>query len=116
MLPGGEGVSFQSFEPDDGRKQGWSHYEFARAVGWAMGRRPWVIHLSRPALERAARIDRRVRGVKARLTADRVGYMGHPDWVVTHEARPPRGLWQPLIPTREGLKATAQWYRDNGWF
>ncbi len=116
VVPGGEGLSFQTFEPDDGHQHGWSHYEFARAVGWAMGRRPWVIHLSRPALERAARIDRRVRGVKARLTADRVGYMGHPDWVVTHEARPPRGLWQPLIPTREGLKATAQWYRDNGWF
>lgn len=116
LVPGGEGVSFQSFEPDDGRKQGWSHYEFARAIGWALGRRPWVIHLSRGWLERAARIDRRLRGSKARLTADRVGYMSHPDWVVTHDARPPRSLWQPLVPTREGLKAAAQWYRDNGWF
>lgn len=116
LVPGGEGVSFQTFEPDDGRKQGWNHYEFARAVGWAMGRRPWVLHLSRTSLERAAQIDRRVRGNKARLTADRVGYMSHPDWVVTHEARPPRSLWQPEVPTREGLKATAQWYRDNRWF
>jgi nucleoside-diphosphate-sugar epimerase len=115
LVPGGEGVSFQSFEPDDGRKQGWSHYELARAIGWAMGRRPWVLHLSRSWLERAARIDQRVRGAKARLTADRTGYMIHPDWVVTHEARPPRSLWQPLVPTREGLKAAAEWYRDNGW-
>lgn len=115
-VPGGEGVSFQSFEPDDGRQHGWSHYEFARAVGWALGRRPWVVHLSRASLERAARIDRRVRGAKARLTADRVGYMSHPDWVVANESRPPRSLWQPLVPTREGLKSTAQWYRDNGWF
>ena len=115
LLPGGEGVSFQTFEPDDGRKQGWSHYEFARAVGWAMGRRPWVMHLSRASLDRAARADRFVRRGKARLTPDRVGYMAHPDWVVTHEARPPRSLWQPLVPTREGLKATAEWYRKERW-
>ena len=115
LVPGGEGVSFQSFEPDDGRKQGWSHYEFARAVGWAMGRRPWVMHLSRASLDRAARADRFVRRGKARLTPDRVGYMAHPDWVVTHEARPPRSLWQPLVPTREGLKATADWYRKERW-
>lgn len=115
LVPGGEGVSSQTFEPDDGREQGWSHYEFARAIGWAMGRRPWVVHLSRASLERAARVDRRVRGPKARLTADRVGYMSHPDWVVSNDARPPRALWQPQVPTREGLKATAQWYRDNRW-
>ena len=115
LLPGGEGVSFRTFEPDDGRKQGWSHYEFARAVGWAMGRRPWVMHLSRASLDRAARADRFVRRGKARLTPDRVGYMAHPDWVVTHEARPSRSLWQPLVPTREGLKATAEWYRKERW-
>ena len=115
LVPGGEGVSSQTFEPDDGREQGWSHYEFARAIGWAMGRRPWVVHLSRASLERAARVDRRVRGTKARLTADRVGYMAHPDWVVSNDARPPHRLWQPLVPTGEGLKATAQWYRDNRW-
>ncbi len=115
LVPGGEGTSFQTFEPDDGREHGWSHYELARAIGWVMGRRPWVLHLSRPWLDRAARADRFLRRSKARLTADRVGYMAHPDWVVTHEARPPRGLWQPQMPTREGLKAAAQWYRDNGW-
>lgn len=115
LVPGGEGVSFQTFEPDDGRKQGWSHYEFARAIGWAIGRRPWVMHLSRASLERAARADRFVRRGNARLTPDRVGYMAHPDWVVTHEARPPRSLWQPLVPTREGLKATAEWYRKERW-
>lgn len=115
VVPGGEGISHQTFEPDDGRKDGWSHYELARAVGWAMGRRPWVIHLSRKSLERAARADRAVRGPRARLTDDRVGYISHPDWVVSHGQRPPASLWRPLIPTREGLKATAQWYRENKW-
>ena len=115
LIPGGEGVTGKTFEPDDGRKQGWSHYELARAIGWAMGRRPWVVHLSRPSLERAARADRMVRRQRARLTLDRVGYMAHPDWVVSHGARPPAGLWKPLVPTRDGLKATAKWYRGNGW-
>lgn len=115
LVPGGEGVSFETFEPDDGRQYGWTHYELARAAGWAMGRRPWVVHLSRASLERAARVDRRVRGQKARLTQDRIGYLAHPDWVVSHGQRPPASLWRPLITTREGLKATAKWYRDNGW-
>ena len=115
LVPGGEGVTGQVFAPDDGRKHGWSHYELARAIGWALGRRPWVIHLSRASLERAARVDRMVRGHRAKLTLDRVGYMTHPDWVVTHGARPPRSLWRPEIPTREGLKATAEWYRENRW-
>lgn len=115
LVPGGEAISHCSFEPDDGRKQGWSHYELARTIGWAMGRRPWVVHLGRAALERVARADRFVRRHRAKLTLDRVGYMTHPDWVVTHGARPPVELWQPLIPTREGLKATAQWYRENKW-
>lgn len=115
LVPGGEGVSGQVFEPDDGRKGGWSHYEVARAIGWAMGRRPWVIHLSRRSLERAARADRAFRGAKAKLTADRVGYMAHPDWVVSEGAKPPADLWEPRIPTLEGLKATAGWYRANRW-
>ena len=80
-----------------------------------MGRRPWVIHLSRKSLERAARGDMALRRHKAKLTLDRVGYMTHPDWVVSHGARPPADLWEPRIATREGLKATAQWYKDNGW-
>lgn len=115
LVPGGEGVTHQTFEPDDGREGGWNHYELARAIGWAMGRRPWVLHLSRASLERAARADRLVRRNKARLTADRVGYMSHPDWVVSEGARPPSGLWQPQEPTREGLKATAEWYRKERW-
>lgn len=115
LVPGGEGLSQQVFEPDDGREGGWSHFEMARTIGWAMGRRPWVVHLSRASLERAAKADRFLRRHKAKLTPDRVGYMAHPDWVASHGARPPAELWQPKIATREGLKATAQWYRENGW-
>jgi uncharacterized protein YbjT (DUF2867 family) len=115
VVPGGEQVTNATFEPDDGKPGGWGHYELARAIGWAMGRRPWIVHLSRRSLERAARADRMVRGNKAKLTFDRVGYMSHPDWVVSQSAVPPESLWRPVVRTREGLKATAQWYRANGW-
>ena len=115
LVPGGEAVTGHVFEPDDGRMNGWSHYELARAIGWAMGGRPRVIGLSPATLHRAARADRFVRRSRAKLTPDRAAYFSHPDWVVSHGARPPHDLWQPRIETREGLKATARWYRENGW-
>ena len=116
LIPGGEDVTHLSFEPDDGRENGWSHYELARAIGWAMGRRPKVFGLSKRMLENAARADMALRGGKARLTLDRVGYMNHPDWVAGHGAQPPFDLWRPAIETRRGLKDTARWYREQGWF
>jgi nucleoside-diphosphate-sugar epimerase len=115
LAPPGERVTQQVFEPDDGKPEGWSHRELARAIGWAVGRRPWVPHLSKPMLERLARLDKAFRGRKARLTPDRVGYMAHPDWVCRASKRPPRKLWRPEVPTLEGLKATAAWYREQGW-
>lgn len=115
LLPGGEGVSHHSFEPDDGRRGGWTHYELARCIGWAVGRRPKVIGLSKRTMEWAAKADTMLRGARAKLTLDRVGYMTHPDWVVSLGARVPAALWRPRIETREGIKATAKWYRDAGW-
>ncbi len=115
LVPGGEQVSHHSFEPDDGKPGGWNHYEFARAIGWAMGRRPVVLGLSRRSLEWAARADRALRGDNAKLTPDRVGYMIHPDWAVSEGARVPTAVWRPRVETRSGLKATAAWYRANGW-
>jgi nucleoside-diphosphate-sugar epimerase len=116
LVPSGERVAQHVFEPDDGKPQGWSHREFARAIGWAVGRRsPWVPHLSKPLLAGLARADRALRGRNARLTPDRVGYMTHPNWVCSAKAKPPKRLWKPEVPTLEGLKATAEWYRANKW-
>jgi uncharacterized protein YbjT (DUF2867 family) len=115
LVPGGEGVSHLTFEPDDGRRGGWTHYELARAIGWALGRRSKVLGLSPKTMQWAAKVDGMLRGPKAKLTLDRVGYMTHPDWVVSLGARVPAALWRPRIETREGLKATAQWYRAQGW-
>ena len=115
LVRGGEEVSGRIFEPDDGKPQGWTHYEMARAIGWAMGKRPKVLGLSRKAMERAAKVDRFFRGTKAKMTLDRAAYFSHPDWVGSPEAAVPSSLWTPQIETRQGLKATAQWYRDNKW-
>jgi nucleoside-diphosphate-sugar epimerase len=115
LVPGGEGVSHHNFEPDDGKRGGWTHYELARVIGWALGRRPRVVGLSKRTMEWAAKADGMLRGPRARLTLDRVGYMTHPDWVVSLGARVPAALWRPRIETREGIKATARWYREEGW-
>ena len=115
LLPGGEHVTHRSFEPDDGKRGGWSHDDLARAIGWAVGRRPFVLGLSRRTMERAAKLDMAVRRKRAKLTLDRAGYFSHPDWVVSHGSRVPHQIWRPRIETREGLKATAAWYREQGW-
>ena len=115
LIPSGEDVTRQIFEPDDGRPQGWNHSEFARAIGWAVGRRIWPIHMRPGLLRLAARLDGMVRGKGARLTADRVSYMCHPDWRVTSERRVPETLWKAKVPTREGLRSAADWYKLNGW-
>jgi uncharacterized protein YbjT (DUF2867 family) len=115
LVPTERRTAHKVFEPDDGRPGGWSNYELARAIGWAVGRRPLVLHLSPAMLHRLARFDGWLRKDKAKLTADRVGYMSHSDWVASERARVPARLWQPVIETRAGLRATAGWYREAGW-
>lgn len=102
-------------EPDDGVPGGWEHREIALAIGLAMGRRAIVLGQSARTLRWAARLDRMINGEKAKLTADRAGYLAHPDWVVSPVHRVPDAIWRPRIDTREGLKATAKWYRDEDW-
>lgn len=105
----------QVYEADDGKDGGWSHTGFGRAIGWAVGRRVATFSAPAAVLDVAARLDRLIRGSGAKLTADRVRYFCHPDWVVDPDKRPPLALWQPQVSTFDGLKATAQAYRDAGW-
>lgn len=104
------------YEPDDGREGGWSHKEMGQAIGRAVGRRS-VLALNLPAevLKLAAKSDKLLRGDKAKLTADRVGYMLHPNWVVRSDRAVPRDIWQPQIGGEEGLRQTAEWYESEGW-
>jgi len=105
----------QIYEPDDGREGGWDHRHFARTLGRLYGKRAATFALPKPVLRVASGLDRLFRRSGAKLTADRVGYFCHPDWVVAAERRPPAGLWQPRVKTATGLKQTAEWYRSEGW-
>jgi uncharacterized protein YbjT (DUF2867 family) len=103
-----------SLDADDGKPGGWSHEEFARAIGAAVGRRVATFALPRPVLMAGAQLDRLIRGKRAKLTPDRVAYFCHQDWVIDPARRPPAQLWQPQVPTPEGLAATAAAYRAAG--
>ena len=102
-------------EPDDGTPGGWSHKDFATALGRAVGRRSVSLSTPRPLLRLAARIDGLIRRGRARLTPDRAAYFSHPDWVVTSGRFPPPELWHPRIETNQGLAATARWYEAQDW-
>ncbi len=105
----------QVYEVDDGRVGGWTHAEFSRAIGAAMGK--WVFPLPVPAplVFLGARLDRALRGSHAKLTQDRASYFCHPDWVIDPAKRPSEGIWLPLVDTKQGLADTAAAYRAAGW-
>lgn len=115
VLPPHEDATAQIFEADDGEPGGWEHRRFARALGWALGRRVTTLSAPSALLKLAGRADRLVRRRNARMTPDRANYMSHHDWVIDPAARPPAALWTPQIATRDGLKATARWYKAQGW-
>jgi len=102
-------------EPDDGKRGGWTHREFARALAAAVGTRAAVISSPGILLRAAARLDHMLRGENAKLTTDRAAYFSHRNWVVEPKRAAPAALWQAQIPTEEGLVATADWYRAQGW-
>ena len=111
----GEGMVI---EPDDGRNGGWSHTQFAEALGRAVGRRVRALPLPGWMIATGARVDElrgRLRGRPPRLSRDRARYIVHPDWTVAAAARPDVSVWSPSIDTEAGLAATASWYRSQGW-
>jgi nucleoside-diphosphate-sugar epimerase len=110
-----DGPSTCVIEPDDGKKGGWTHREFARALGRAVGGRPAIISTPGVFLRLAAHADRLFRGEKAKLTVDRAAYFSHRNWVVEPKRAAPGELWRPEIDTADGLKQTARWYADQGW-
>ncbi|MHA6316773.1 NAD-dependent epimerase/dehydratase family protein [Altererythrobacter sp. CAU 1778] len=115
LIPSREEVTHEIFEPDDGTAGGWARSEWARAIGKAVGKDVRVPQMSKATLSKLSAAERLFRGSKAKLTADRVDYMVHPDWTAAKRRAVPPRIWQPRIETREGLKATADWYRQQGW-
>ena len=113
LVSAGDAIE-QVYEPDDGTAEGYSHREFGKLIGQGVGR-PRTLALPVPgfALRLAATAERMRLGDRAKLTPDRVRYFCHPDWVV--RKRPPATIWEPKVKAAEGLKATADWYRAEGW-
>jgi uncharacterized protein YbjT (DUF2867 family) len=105
----------ETYEPDDGCEAGWDHRDFAHTLADAFNRKTRTLSMPKAALSLASGIDRLIRRKRAKLTADRVGYFCHPDWVSRATHRPPAGLWQPRIETVDGVRDTARWYRAEGW-
>lgn len=105
----------QTYEIDDGTPDGWSHTDFAHALGQAVGRKVRALAMPRWLMTLAAHTDRTLRGAKAKLTRDRVDYFCHPDWVVDAAKAVPNHVWTPKLTTEQGLKATAAAYRAKGW-
>jgi nucleoside-diphosphate-sugar epimerase len=114
-LAAGEAPSTCVIEPDDGKKGGWTHREFAKALGSAVDTKPTIISAPGVFLRVAARADQLFRGPRAKLTVDRAAYFSHRNWVVEPKRAAPAELWQPQIATEEGLRETARWYADKGW-
>lgn len=102
-------------EPDDGKPSGWTHREFARALGDAVGTRPAIVSSPGILLRIAARADQFFRRERAKLTVDRAAYFSHRNWVIEPKRASPPELWQPQVETLRGLKQTADWYRNEGW-
>jgi nucleoside-diphosphate-sugar epimerase len=102
-------------EPDDGKADGWTHREFARALGSAVGTKPAIVSSPGILLRLAARADQFFRRDKAKLTVDRAAYFSHRNWVVEAKRAAPPKLWHAQVETAQGLKQTADWYRAQGW-
>ena len=100
-------------EPDDGKPGGWTHRELAAALGDAVGRKGIALSMPRPAMRFGAMLDGLIRRGSAKLTPDRAAYFCHPDWVADPALVPPSSLWKAAIDTREGLRATREWYQEH---
>jgi uncharacterized protein YbjT (DUF2867 family) len=114
VLPDDDDSHAAIFEPDDGRRGGWTHGEFAQAIGHAVGRRVRPQPVPGWAMKAGAKIDALLRGPNAKLTPDRVRYFLHDDWVSNPDFRPPAHLWRAQLPTIDGLAVAAASYREEG--
>lgn len=102
------------YECDDGVDGGYTHHDFARMLGQAVGKRPLPLSFPRSLIHLVGRADSFFREANAKLTPDRAAYLSHPDWTADPARRPPAALWAPQIATPTGLAQTADWYRAEG--
>lgn len=116
LAPANPVTKGQTYEPWDDNAYGYEHGELAKMIAEAVGNPNAVAaKLPAPVMQFAAKADQMLRGSKAKLTPDRVGYMLHEDWVCDLKKAPPLSLWQAVWDGESGLKMTADWYKEQGW-
>ena len=107
-----------TFGVDDGTRRGHDYAELAGTVAHALGKRPLRLRVPGGALRLGAAADTalsRWRGRQPRLSFDRARYIAHADWTLNDAERLPAAIWTPAIGLAEGVQATADWYRTEGW-
>lgn len=116
LVPANSVTRGQTYEPWDDNAFGYSHKELAEMIGVAVGNpRATAVSLPPAVMKLGAQVDGLLRGGKAKLTQDRVGYMLHDDWVCDLRKAPPLSIWQAVWGGEAGLAMTAQWYKEQGW-
>lgn len=113
------GPTGQVLEIDDGRGDvgGYSHAEFGRAIGAAMGRAPLVVPVPGTVLRLAAGVATlaaRIGGGGPTLSRDRARYIAHPDWVARGGNAALASLWAPRFDAAAGIADTVAGYRAQG--
>jgi len=92
--------------------------EVGRLVGEAVGRRVRVVRVPAPlisALAGASEIAAAAVGRSVIFNRDKARELLAPGWLCDTEAARADLEYEAKIPLAEGLRATAQWYRQQGW-
>lgn len=91
---------------------------FARCVGRALHRKPWLISIA-PGAARvvaiAAEEGARIKGRAAVLNRERVREVSQARWVCDPSAAMEEIGFRPAYPARAGARETADWYERAGW-
>jgi nucleoside-diphosphate-sugar epimerase len=106
----GSGPRGAIVEIDDGAADGYSHREFAAAIGAGLGKLLRYVPLPVSMLRLGAAV-----GVSPKLTRDRAAYIAHADWVARGGNAALGGLWAPNHDLAAGVADTIAGYRARGW-
>lgn len=105
------------FEIDDGAG-GHPQPALVEAIGRALGVRARALEVPGLALRVGAAFataQARVTGRLPTLSFDRARYLAHRDWRADSGPLLALGLWRPAHGLKDGLAATVDWYRREGW-
>jgi len=112
FAPGATGV-YHVAEP-----RGYSWQQVGKLVGDAVGRRVRVIRIPAGLLSALAAVSETAAGMvggSSIFNRDKARELLAPGWLCeTESARADLG-YEAAIPLAEGLRSTAQWYREHGW-